>query len=758
MEQLLPVINKLQDVFSAIGGDRIDLPQICVIGSQSSGKSSVLEHIVGKDFLPRGSGIVTRRPLVLQLHHIAAPKQGQPQEWGEFLHKPKTIFTDFEKIREEIAAETERHCGPRGISNNAIRLSVYSPNVLNLTLVDLPGLTKVTIPGQPADLPEQIRKMAVHYIANPNAIILCVSAGNTDIATSDGIQLAQEIDPEGSRTLGVVTKIDIMDKGTDAMDILTGQVIPLQLGFVGVVMRSQQDIKDGKPISKALQDEEKFFAMHPAYRQISQRLGTRFLTRTLNTILMQHIRKTLPELKARISKMTQDCQTEMSSYGDSMFQNKSGMLLNIINTFAKDYSCAIDGKLEELSVNELYGGARINYIFTEVFSKYVESVRESDAINDQDIRTAIKNSTGPRSALFVPEGSFEFLVKNLVKRLEDPSQECVEQVFTELQRIVSQLTESKELQRFKNLKLRLSDVVNNLLHDCKIPTRLMISNLINIELAYVNTNHEDFIGGGGAVSQLFETMAHDHQLQQQQQQQSSQTYNPTGGPPQQPQRPPQQSQQPQQPQSSQPSQQPEGGFFGRYFGGNSPQPQQGGNSGHHRPAPQPPRGPSPPNPQRPGVQPLQPQKASQQQPQQPAQPAQPQQPKQKLPDKNPFQSVPGGPITLTMPTSIRATSPMNQKEKFETQLIKQLIGSYFDIVCKNISDTIPKTIMHFLVNTSKANMQNQLVEHLYKEDLFEELLEENPEIAMRRKRCAEMLDALLKANRVLMELRDFDFR
>merc|ERR1712232_68460 len=90
--------------------------------------------------------------------------------------------------------------------------------------------------------------------------------------------------------------------------------------------------------------------------------------------------------------------------------------------------------------------------------------------------------------------------------------------------------------------------------------------------------------------------------------------------------------------------------------------------------------------------------------------------KPQRPENNPFQSSPGGPITLMMPTSIRATSPMNQKEKFETELIKQLISSYFDIVCTNICDTIPKTIMHFLVNTSKANMQNQLVEHLYKEE------------------------------------------
>ena len=101
---------------------------------------------------------------------------------------------------------------------------------------------------------------------------------------------------------------------------------------------------------------------------------------------------------------------------------------------------------------------------------------------------------------------------------------------------------------------------------------------------------------------------------------------------------------------------------------------------------------------------------------------------------------------------------MNNKEQFETQLIKQLIGSYFDIVCKNLSDTVPKTIMHFLVNTSKTNMQNQLVEHLYKEELFEELLEENPEIAQRRNRCKDMLEVLSRANMVLMELRDFDFR
>ncbi len=165
MDQLIPIINKLQDVFSAIGQSPINLPQIVVIGSQSSGKSSVLENIVGRDFLPRGTGIVTRRPLVLQLYNIsggvpatASTSTGSggagagagggagsgAEEWGEFLHLPGQKFTDFNEIRTEIERETERLTGKnKGISNKSINLKVFSPYVLNLTLVDLPGVTKV---------------------------------------------------------------------------------------------------------------------------------------------------------------------------------------------------------------------------------------------------------------------------------------------------------------------------------------------------------------------------------------------------------------------------------------------------------------------------------------------------------------------------------------------------------------------------------------------------------------------------------------
>lgn len=105
-----------------------------------------------------------------------------------------------------------------------------------------------------------------------------------DLANSDSLRLARKIDPAGRRTIGVLTKLDLMDAGTNALDILNGRVYPLKLGFIGVVNRSQQDIISGKPMDSALDDESEFFRTHPAYRNIAHRCGTRFLAKTLNQV------------------------------------------------------------------------------------------------------------------------------------------------------------------------------------------------------------------------------------------------------------------------------------------------------------------------------------------------------------------------------------------------------------------------------------------------------------------------------------------
>jgi len=217
----VPLINKLQDIFASAGLEElsdIDLPQIAVVGSQSSGKSSVLEALVGRDFLPRGPEICTRRPLLLQLVHTPTnPRSNAPSEWGEFLHRPGERFTDFEEIRREIDQETNRVTGTnKAVSDQQIRLKICSPNVLTMTLVDLPGITRVPVGDQPKDIEKQIRNMILSYIKRDSCLILAVSPANSDLANSDALTLAQLVDPEGLRTIGVITKLDIMDRGTDA--------------------------------------------------------------------------------------------------------------------------------------------------------------------------------------------------------------------------------------------------------------------------------------------------------------------------------------------------------------------------------------------------------------------------------------------------------------------------------------------------------------------------------------------------------------
>ncbi|KAJ5907189.1 Vacuolar protein sorting-associated protein 1 [Penicillium subrubescens] len=512
---LISLVNKLQDVFSTVGvHNPIDLPQIVVVGSQSSGKSSVLENIVGRDFLPRGSGIVTRRPLILQLiNKTPAPQtngdnkiettdaESNVDEYGEFLHIPGQKFFDFNKIREEIVRETESKVGRNaGISPVPINLRIYSPNVLTLTLVDLPGLTKVPVGDQPKDIERQIRDMVLKYISKPNAIILAVTSANQDLANSDGLKMAREVDPEGQRTIGVLSKVDLMDEGTDVVDILAGRIIPLRLGYVPVVNRGQRDIENKRPIAYALENEKNFFENHKAYRNKASYCGTPYLARKLNLILMMHIKQTLPDIKARISSSLQKYTTELAQLGDSMLGNSANIILNIITEFSNEYRTVLEGNNQELSSIELSGGARISFVFHELYSNGVKAVDPFDQVKDIDIRTILYNSSGSSPALFVGTTAFELIVKQQIKRLEDPSNKCISLVYDELVRILGQLLNKQLFRRYPQLKEKFHAVAIAFFKKCMDPTSKLVKDLIAMEATYINTGHPDFLNGHRAMA------------------------------------------------------------------------------------------------------------------------------------------------------------------------------------------------------------------------------------------------------------------
>lgn len=356
-------------------------------------------------------------------------------------------------------------------------------------------MTRVPVGDQPRDIERQIRDMVIKYIAKANAIILAVTAANVDLANSDGLKLGREVDPEGQRTIGVLTKVDLMDEGTDVVDILAGRVIPLRLGYVPVVNRGQRDIDNKKPINSALEAEKNFFENHKAYRNKSSYCGTPYLARKLNLILMMHIKQTLPDIKARISGSLSKYSTELDSLGPSILGNSANIVLNIITEFTNEWRTVLDGNNTELSSSELSGGARISFVFHELYSNGVKAIDPFDVVKDGDIRTILYNSSGSAPALFVGTAGFELIVKQQIKRLEDPSLKCISLVYDELVRILSQLLSKSLYRRYPQLKEKMHSVVISFFKKAMEPTNKLVKDLVSMEACYINTGHPDFLNG-----------------------------------------------------------------------------------------------------------------------------------------------------------------------------------------------------------------------------------------------------------------------
>ncbi|XP_022433643.1 dynamin-1-like protein isoform X6 [Neophocaena asiaeorientalis asiaeorientalis] len=708
MEALIPVINKLQDVFNTVGADIIQLPQIVVVGTQSSGKSSVLESLVGRDLLPRGTGIVTRRPLILQLVHVSPEdkrkttgeendpatwknsrhlsKGVEAEEWGKFLHTKNKLYTDFDEIRQEIENETERISGNnKGVSPEPIHLKIFSPNVVNLTLVDLPGMTKVPVGDQPKDIELQIRELILRFISNPNSIILAVTAANTDMATSEALKISREVDPDGRRTLAVITKLDLMDAGTDAMDVLMGRVIPVKLGIIGIVNRSQLDINNKKSVTDSIRDEYAF--LQKKYPSLANRNGTKYLARTLNRLLMHHIRDCLPELKTRINVLAAQYQSLLNSYGEPV-DDKSATLLQLITKFATEYCNTIEGTAKYIETSELCGGARICYIFHETFGRTLESVDPLGGLNTIDILTAIRNATGPRPALFVPEVSFELLVKRQIKRLEEPSLRCVELVHEEMQRIIQHCSNysTQELLRFPKLHDAIVEVVTCLLRKRLPVTNEMVHNLVAIELAYINTKHPDFADACGLMNNNIEEQRRNR-LARELPSAVSRDKVASGG----------------------------GGV-----GDSVQEPTTGNWRGMLKTS---------------KAEELLAEEKSKPIPIMPASPQK------------------GHAVNL-LDVPVPVARKLSAREQRDCEVIERLIKSYFLIVRKNIQDSVPKAVMHFLVNHVKDTLQSELVGQLYKSSLLDDLLTESEDMAQRRKEAADMLKALQGASQIIAEIRE----
>eukprot|EP00915_Cephaloidophora_sp_WS-2016_P004948 GHVH01006593.1.p1 GENE.GHVH01006593.1~~GHVH01006593.1.p1 ORF type:complete len:678 (-),score=91.03 GHVH01006593.1:267-2300(-) len=436
LRKLIDLIDNCRD---ADLGQYIQLPRICVVGTQSAGKSSLLEAIVGIDFLPRGEGVVTRRPLEMRLVHTS-----EDECYAIFDGQCDKVH-DFDEVKEIIANKTDEVAGSKkGIVDDPIKVSIYGPEVPDLTLIDLPGITRVPLKNsdQTEDIEAVTKDMVMRYATDPRTVVLAVIPANQDISTSDALQIARNVDPKGIRTLGVITKIDIMDRGTNALKILKNEVIELRMGYIGVKLRSQEDMLAKLTIHESIKREAEYFTGTACYKTLErQRWGIETLSTRLSTILMKHINHCLPDIKSEIDNRKKTCLTRLEELGKGPPQQSEQfeMIFNLARSLESKTMDVITGeygtKLESYYGKDsevMTSGTQIKTIMREFLGDRLESDDVEEMLNlepsNLELVQLIKRREGISLSGFPSRRTFESILEPHLTKLGPIALECLDQI------------------------------------------------------------------------------------------------------------------------------------------------------------------------------------------------------------------------------------------------------------------------------------------------------------------------------------------
>ena len=368
------------------------------------------------------------------------------------------------------------------VSPDPIQLTIHSPNVPNLTLVDMPGLTKIPIDGQPKTIVKELEDMARTYITGDNAIILAVTPANADLATSDALHLAREVDPSGDRTIGVLTKLDIMDPGTNARDVLEGAAVRLKHGWVGVVNRGQADIAGGVPMAAARARELEFFRTSPHYATVKN-VGTGFLSSKLSDHLVYAIRRALPAITQGLADGVAAMEKELADLGGPSVEGRGGMvhlLLQLTRQFEEAFAANVDGGKN--------GGEAILAVFDKRLADGISKLAFSKVLEPSNVRRVVEEADGYQPHLIAPEMGYRRLLQECLALFSKPADAAVDDVHTILRQIVASTLASPEcaaLAQYSHLRSAIARTAATSLDAAKADARAMVGTLVEMERSYL---------------------------------------------------------------------------------------------------------------------------------------------------------------------------------------------------------------------------------------------------------------------------------
>ncbi|KAL6549975.1 Dynamin-related protein 4C [Orobanche minor] len=468
---LLDTVDRLRHL--KVMQEGIQLPTIVVVGDQSSGKSSVLESLAGIS-LPRGQGICTRVPLIMRLQNHSNPN---PELSLEF--NGKIVPTDEENIADAISLATEEIAGKgNGISNSPVTLIVKKNGVPDLTMVDLPGITRVAVLGQPEDIYEQISKIIMEFITPDESIILNVLSAGVDFSTCESIRMSQLVDKMGQRTVAVVTEADKSPEGL--LEKVTADDVNIGLGYVCVRNRIGDESYE-----EARVEEARLFETHPQLSKINKSIvGIPVLAKRLVKIQATIIVKCLPDIVRKINDRLSANLEELNKMPKHLTSVAEAM-----TTFMHILGCAketlskilLQGEFDEYpdDATEMHGTARL----AEMLHKYSEEL-QSDKFSKEnflfDEIKVLEESKIIGLPHFLPKAVFHELLQKKVKAVSAKPLDFLEKIWSYIERVLISVL-SKYCENYPQLMSSTRRAAKNLISKRKEKSVDWVKDMVEME-------------------------------------------------------------------------------------------------------------------------------------------------------------------------------------------------------------------------------------------------------------------------------------
>lgn len=483
--------------------NKLEIPTLVVVGSQSSGKSTVLNRIIGLNIIPIGSKMETRTPINIELIN----SKNTIVEFGDYSNGTWNLKTslnissnesDLYEVKNEIKNQTNLKAGEdMNISYNEINIRIYSPNVPNLNFIDLPGLTMIacTDKGQPKDIKTQIENLIVKYIKPKNNIIMCIMPAREDLETDIALDLVKKYDNNCDRTVGILTKIDLMNKNNDISNYLLNNIskdLQMKYGYYAIKNSTNSLDKDSK-------NEMEYFNNHIIYAKHKNinKFGIVNLSNNLSNILLKKIKKSIPDTILKINDLIVKNTNILKKLGEGVPDNiemKNILINKYITNISSNFINNLENRCSKINTGRLLKEIFINYR-NEILKLNPFS---NELCNNKILEEIIKNSDGNHMNIFIPtiEILESALVNNNIKSFDyliPISLKCSSDITLELKTLVNKILVDLGIDNFKEFyKTIESDIYNDLIIKYKEITDKKILEYINIEKNYIWTDDLEF--------------------------------------------------------------------------------------------------------------------------------------------------------------------------------------------------------------------------------------------------------------------------